>query len=203
MSPRGHGRARRGIPATALALGTLGRRPIKPSAGLHPCSAAAWFLPHPNPVAATREGKREREEEGRGERVERRRGGSGRGAPRSPGRRRHGAHPGAAGLLSVEGGAGGREEARGAAVPASPPRGYGRAPRLRRRAGDATAPTSPALRPVVAPCGAQEVVTAMEPPYRTASSPSPRVAAVHLAHEVFDQMPVPCVERLVKSPMEP
>jgi hypothetical protein len=28
-------------------------------------------------------------------------------------------------------------------------------------------------------------------------------AAVHLAHEVFDQMPVPCVERLVMSPMEP
>jgi hypothetical protein len=40
--------------------------------------------------------------------VERRRGGSGRGAPRSPGRRRRDAHPGAAGLLSVEeGGAGG------------------------------------------------------------------------------------------------
>jgi hypothetical protein len=28
-------------------------------------------------------------------------------------------------------------------------------------------------------------------------------AAVHLAHKVFDQMPVPCVERLVKSPIKP
>jgi hypothetical protein len=110
------------------------------------------------------------------------------------------------------GSAGGREEARGPRLPASPPWGCGRAPRLRRRAGDAAAPTSPALCPVVAPCCAKEVLTAMELPYLaalggntvdTASSSSPRVAAVHLAHGVFDQMPVPCVERLVKSPMEP
>jgi hypothetical protein len=172
MPPRGHGRARRGIPATALALGTLGRRPIKPSAGLHPYSAAAWFVPHPNPVAATK-GRVRGKKEG-GERVERRRGGSGRGAPRSPGRRRHGAHPGAAGLLTVEGGAGGREETRGAAVPASPPRGYGRAPsatpsRRRRR------PYIPCAAPVVAPCGAQEVLTAMD--------------AFNTDHRLFGRMP--------------
>jgi hypothetical protein len=106
-------------------------------------------------------------------------------------RRRPGA---AAGLLSVEG--------EGRTSPTRS-RSCSQAPRLRRRAGGAVDPTSPALRPVVAPCCVQEVVTAMEPPYRTASSSSPRVAAVHLAHEVFDQMPVPCVERLVKSPMEP
>jgi hypothetical protein len=143
-------------------------------------------------------------------------------APRSPGRRRHGAHPGAAGLLTVEGGAGGRERARGPRSPRRRPgatvgrhlrhragdladrsRSCSQAPRLRRRAGNTAAPTSPALRPVDAPCCVQEVVTAMEPPYRTASSSSPRVAAVHLAHGVFDQMPVPAVERFVKSPMEP
>jgi hypothetical protein len=90
-----------------------------------------------------------------------------------------------------------------APILASPPRSCSRAPRLRRRAGGAVDPTSPALRPVIAPCCVPEVLTAMEPSYRTASSSSPRVAAVHLAHEVFDQMPVPCVEHLVKSPMEP
>jgi hypothetical protein len=33
--------------------------------------------------------------------------------------------------------------------------------------------------------------------------PPLNAGAVRLAHEVFDQMPIPCVERLVMSPMEP
>jgi hypothetical protein len=52
--------------------------------------------------------------------------------------------------------------------PASPPRSCNLAPRLRRRAGGAVAPTSPAPYPNAVPCCAQEVLAALEPPYHAA-----------------------------------
>jgi hypothetical protein len=147
--------------------------------------------------------------------LEKRRGGEeeGRGAggreeargPRFP-RRRPGA---AAGLLSVEeggAGGGGRPDLADPEQELQP--GTTSASLSRRRHCPYIPYAAPRRCAVLRPGGAHRHGTAVPRRTRgntvdTASSSSPRVAAVHLAHEVFDQMPIPCVELLVKSPMEP